>query len=94
MPSAIVKCAITASGSRWYGNSANIAVCPPAAGATHRTRVTFAARAGRDDEVVFILSYRLDDTGDQIAAVGAIAVHERDDPAIDRRRRAAGHARP
>ncbi len=60
----------------------------------HRPRLAFAASAGGDDEVVFALPYRLDDTSDQIAAIGAVAVHEHDDPAIDRCPRAAGETSP
>ena len=51
----------------------------------HRTRLPLPARARGDDEIVFAASDRVDQSRDQIAAIGAVAVHEDDDAAFRRR---------
>jgi hypothetical protein len=60
----------------------------------HRAGFSFAQRARGDDEVEVSVVNRFDETRHQIAAIGAVAIHEHQDAATGRGRRHACRAGP
>ena len=60
----------------------------------HRARLALAARARGDDEIVFAAADRIDEPRHQIAAIGAVTIHEHDDAAFGRGGGGSGGACP